>query len=73
MWLIALASAPDIDYLIPALNSSAHHGLGITHSIAFSLILPFCTMRSIVLKAVSPPTMRCATTYGPIGKSIFRL
>jgi hypothetical protein len=42
-WLAVLASAPDIDYLIPALNSRAHHGLRITHSVAFSLILPLCT------------------------------
>ena len=42
-WLIVLASAPDIDYLIPALNSRAHHGLRITHSVAFSLALPVCT------------------------------
>ena len=42
-WLIALASAPDVDYLIPALNSRAHHGLRITHSVAFSLVLPLCT------------------------------
>jgi inner membrane protein len=39
-WLVVLASAPDIDYLIPALASPAHQGSRITHSIAFSLILP---------------------------------
>jgi membrane-bound metal-dependent hydrolase YbcI (DUF457 family) len=42
-WLIVLASAPDVDYLIPALNSRAHHGLRITHSVALSLVLPLCT------------------------------
>ena len=42
-WMIVLASAPDVDYLIPALNSRAHHGIRITHSIAFSLVLPLCT------------------------------
>jgi inner membrane protein len=42
-WLVVLASAPDIDYLIPALNSRAHGGLRITHSVAFSLALPACT------------------------------
>ena len=42
-WLVALASAPDVDYLIPALNSRAHHGIRITHSVAFSLALPLCT------------------------------
>jgi membrane-bound metal-dependent hydrolase YbcI (DUF457 family) len=40
VWLVVLASAPDIDYLVPALGSPAHQGSRITHSIAFSLILP---------------------------------
>lgn len=37
--LIVLASFPDIDYVVPALHSSANQGLRITHSILFSL---FC-------------------------------
>ena len=48
-WLIVLASAPDVDYLIPALNSRAHHGLRITHSVAFSLMLPLCTALVLAL------------------------
>jgi inner membrane protein len=39
-WLVALASAPDIDYLVPALASPAHQGRRITHSIALSMALP---------------------------------
>lgn len=39
-FLILCAFAPDIDYLIPSLNSINNGGLRITHSIAFSLILP---------------------------------
>ena len=39
-WLVVLASAPDIDYLVPALASPAHQGSRITHSLALSLILP---------------------------------
>ena len=39
-WLLMLASAPDIDYLVPALSRHAHRGSRITHSIAFSLMLP---------------------------------
>jgi inner membrane protein len=67
-WLIALASAPDLDYLIPALNSSAHHGLRITHSIAFSLALPLCTGGALYL-AGSPERQRtsmsiCAALAG---------
>jgi membrane-bound metal-dependent hydrolase YbcI (DUF457 family) len=43
-WLVVLASAPDIDYLVPALASRAHQGSRITHSIAFSLILPLLSV-----------------------------
>jgi inner membrane protein len=68
VWLIALASAPDIDYLIPALNSSAHHGLRITHSIAFSLILPLCTCGVLYLAGPPEPQRRslsiCAALAG---------
>ena len=39
-WLVVLASAPDIDYLVPALASPAHRGSRITHSIALSMALP---------------------------------
>jgi membrane-bound metal-dependent hydrolase YbcI (DUF457 family) len=39
-----LASAPDIDYVVPALASPAHQGSRITHSIAFSLILPLLSV-----------------------------
>jgi inner membrane protein len=39
-WLIVLASAPDIDYVVPALASHAHQGSRITHSIALSMALP---------------------------------
>lgn len=39
-WLVVLASAPDIDYLVPALASPAHQGRRITHSIALSMALP---------------------------------
>lgn len=43
-WLVVLASAPDIDYLVPALASPAHQGSRVTHSIAFSLLLPLSTV-----------------------------
>jgi membrane-bound metal-dependent hydrolase YbcI (DUF457 family) len=41
---LVLASAPDIDYLVPALASPAHHGSRVTHSVAFSLILPLSSV-----------------------------
>jgi membrane-bound metal-dependent hydrolase YbcI (DUF457 family) len=67
-WLIALASAHDLDYLIPALSSPAHHGIRITHSIAFSLILPLCTGVALCL-ASNPERQRrslsiCAALAG---------
>lgn len=43
-WLLVLAFAPDIDYIVPALASPAHQGSRITHSIVFSLILPLSSV-----------------------------
>jgi inner membrane protein len=43
-WLVVLASAPDIDYLVPALASPAHQGSRITHSVALSMALPLFTV-----------------------------
>lgn len=53
IWLIIVASAPDIDYIISKLNLSAHQGLRITHSFLFIAILPCCTIA--VLKFVRLP------------------
>ncbi len=68
VWLIALASAPDLDYLISALNSSSHHGLRITHSIAFSLVPPLCTIIALRLVRKTEPQRRslsiCAALAG---------
>ena len=67
-WLIVLASAPDIDYLIPALNSRSHHGLRITHSVAFSLALPLCTAVALYLAGRGRPRPKtlsvCAALAG---------
>ncbi len=46
-WLVVLASAPDIDYLVPALAAPAHQGRRITHSVAFSLILPLASVGAL--------------------------
>ena len=43
-WLLALASAPDIDYIVPALAAPAHQGRRITHSIALSMVLPLLSV-----------------------------
>jgi inner membrane protein len=43
-WLVVLATAPDIDYLVPALASPAHQGRRITHSIALSMALPLLSV-----------------------------
>jgi inner membrane protein len=48
-WLVVLASAPDIDYLVHALRSPAHQGRRITHSVAFSLILPLLSVGVLYL------------------------
>jgi inner membrane protein len=43
-WLVVLACAPDIDYLVPALAAPAHQGKRITHSIALSMALPLLSV-----------------------------
>lgn len=43
-WLVVLASAPDIDYVVPALAAPAHQGRRITHSIALSMGLPLLSI-----------------------------
>jgi hypothetical protein len=67
-WLIVLASAPDLDYLIPALNSRANGGLRITHSVAFSLALPLCTVLTLYLTDRCRPRLKtlsaCAALAG---------
>lgn len=45
VWLIIIASAPDIDHVIPSLHLTANSQLiRITHSILLSLVLPACTI-----------------------------
>ncbi len=67
-WLIVLASAPDADYLIPALNSRAHQGLRVTHSVAASLVLPLCTAVALCLTSRDVRKLRslsvCALSAG---------
>jgi inner membrane protein len=46
-WLVVLASAPDIDYLVPALGAPAHQGSRITHSIALSMALPLLSVGAL--------------------------
>jgi inner membrane protein len=55
-WLVVLASAPDVDYLVPALASPAHQGTRITHSIVLSMALPLFTVG--VLYFVKGPKSR---------------
>ncbi|MEM6352793.1 MAG: metal-dependent hydrolase [Cyanobacteria bacterium P01_D01_bin.14] len=43
-WLVIVAVAPDFDYVVPLLNSSAHEGVRITHSLFFASLLPLLTL-----------------------------
>jgi len=67
-WLVVLASAPDIDYLVPSLARHAHQGNRITHSIAFSLILPLFSV-AVLYFVTGPGSQRrllciCAVLAG---------
>lgn len=49
-WLIIIASAPDIDHIIPALHLTfQYEDVRITHSILLSLVLPFGTILLLTL------------------------
>lgn len=44
IWLILVAWAPDIDYLVPALTMAQNDGARITHAISSILLLPVLTI-----------------------------
>lgn len=50
-WLVFVAIAPDLDYVVPFLYPSAHAGLRVTHSLLFACLLP-------------PLTLICLRIYG---------
>ncbi|EGJ32741.1 MULTISPECIES: metal-dependent hydrolase [Moorena] len=49
LWLIVIASFPDLDHFIPWLHQSAHRQTRITHSLAFALIIPICTIVVLII------------------------
>jgi len=49
-WLVICALFPDIDYVFIKLQSAHNNGIRITHSIAFSLILPVITIIFLLFK-----------------------
>jgi inner membrane protein len=49
-WLVICALFPDVDYVFIKLQSTHHNGIRITHSIAFSLLLPVITIIFLLLK-----------------------
>jgi len=50
LWLLVIASIPDIDYLIPALRvQQVNQTLRITHSLLGVLLLPACTILGLCL------------------------
>ena len=49
LWLIIVASIPDLDYAIEVWQSTNNRGLRITHSISFSLVVPILTIAVLFL------------------------
>ncbi|MBE9115523.1 metal-dependent hydrolase [Lusitaniella coriacea LEGE 07157] len=49
VWLIVLASIPDLDYIVPFLNRAHYDNARVTHSFVFSLLFPFCTILGLFL------------------------
>ena len=54
-WLIVVALAPDLDYILPILHPSAHAGLRITHSLLACQLLPILTLIYLRFKEESKP------------------
>ena len=43
-WLICIALAPDLDYVLPFLSTPQNNGLRISHSVAYITVLPIVTV-----------------------------
>ena len=52
-WLIVVALAPDLDYILPFLYPSSHQGLRITHSLLTCQFLPILTLIYLKYRAES--------------------
>jgi inner membrane protein len=59
MWLVAIASMPDIDYLIPSLIlQHNHHRVRTTHSLLGVLVVPACTILILYLLGKSGKALK---------------
>ncbi|MGD2179821.1 metal-dependent hydrolase [Lusitaniella coriacea] len=58
VWLVVLASIPDLDYVVPFLNRANYYNARVTHSFGFSLLLPFCTIFGLFLAGNRGKTLR---------------
>lgn len=47
LWLVGVAVAPDLDYVVPWLSRAAHDGLRITHSLPVCCLLPLLTVLAL--------------------------
>ena len=56
-WLIVVALAPDLDYLLPFLHPSSHVGLRITHSLLACQLLPLLTLIYLRCREASKPVL----------------
>ncbi len=52
-WLVIVAMAPDLDYILPFLHPSSHDGLRISHSLFFCQLLPILTLIYLRIKGFS--------------------
>lgn len=52
-WLVIVALAPDLDYIVPFLHPSSNEGLRITHSLFFCQVLPVLSLIYLYCKGVS--------------------
>lgn len=58
VWLIVLASIPDLDYVVPFLSRANYYNARVSHSFAFSLLFPFCTIVGLFLAGYRGKTLK---------------
>ncbi len=52
-WLVIVALAPDLDYIVPFLHPRSHEGIRITHSLFFCQVLPILSLVYLYFRGAS--------------------
>lgn len=69
IWLIIIASLPDLDYLFTFLRPASINGIRITHSFCFSLLVPLLTIILMLYRDKFPISLRNRSVSGSVTES----